>query len=332
MPSPRDPIPDSFGGRKLAPQRLSIMLYLPRAERVLARRDFLVTSLLLAAAGPGGAAEPVSAADPIIDIHQHTDYTGRTHRQLLNHQRALGITTTVLLPAGSKFGLDCDCGGNQSVADFAREHAREFVFFANEVPDLPHATTEIARFLKQGAIGIGEQKFRVACDSKPIEALAELAGEHGVPILLHFQHNVYNTGLENFHRVLKKFPRVNFIGHAQTWWGSVDQKHDPKQLYPLSKVVPGGITDRLLTEFPNMFGDLSAGSGLNFLLRDADHARAFLERHQNQLLFGTDCNDPFGRGPGCQGAQTLAALRRLVSGREAERKILHGNARKLLKL
>ena len=34
------------------------------------------------------------------------------------------------------------------------------------------------------------------------------------------------------------------------------------------------ITDRLLSDFPNMFGDHSAGSGLNFLTRDPDHAAA----------------------------------------------------------
>ena len=33
------------------------------------------------------------------------------------------------------------------------------------------------------------------------------------------------------------------------------------------------ITDRLLSDYPNMYGDMSAGSGLNALLRDEEHAR-----------------------------------------------------------
>jgi len=297
------------------------------------RREFLAAPLAMAALAEISAAVPDPiASDPIIDIHQHTNYSGRTNRQLMAHQRALGVTTTVLLPAGSKFGLDCDCGGNATVLELAESHPRDFVFFANEVPDLPGARDEIARYLKRGAMGIGEQKFRVPCDGPAIEAMAELAGEHRLPVLLHFQHATYNTGIENFHKILKKFPTVIFIGHAQTWWGHVDRNHDPRSLYPVGNVVPGGITDRLLHEFPNMFGDLSAGSGLNFLVRDEEHTRAFLERHQNQLLFGSDCNDPFGRGPGCQGAQTLAAIRRLVPNREAERKILYRNAKALLKL
>jgi len=131
---------------------------------------------------------------------------------------------------------------------------------------------------------------------------------------------------------LKKFPEVNFIGHAQTWWGHVDRNHDETLMYPKGKVTAGGVTDRLLKEFPNMYGDLSAGSGLNFLTRDEDHARAFLARHQDQLMFGTDCNDPFGKGPGCQGAQTLEAVRRLTEGKAMERKILFGNAKRVLRL
>ena len=125
---------------------------------------------------------------------------------------------------------------------------------------------------------------------------------------------------------------MNFIGHAQAWWGNIDKNHDPKQNYPLGKVTPGGHTDRYLTEYANMFGDLSAGSGLNALLRDEDHTRAFLARHQNKLLYGSDCADALGRGPGCSGGRTLAAVRRLAANKAIERKLLYENSRKMFKL
>jgi predicted TIM-barrel fold metal-dependent hydrolase len=162
--------------------------------------------------------------------------------------------------------------------------------------------------------------------------VAEVARAFGVPVLLHFQHGMYNLGLERFHKMLEAFPTVNFIGHAQTWWANIDKDAEQPVLYPKTRVTPGGLTDRLLRDYPNMFGDLSAGSGLNSLIRDEEHTRGFLERHQDKLLFGSDCNDVIGRGPGCQGAQILAALRRLVSGKRVERKILFENARRLLKL
>jgi predicted TIM-barrel fold metal-dependent hydrolase len=112
----------------------------------------------------------------------------------------------------------------------------------------------------------------------------------------------------------------------------VDAKHDQKVLYPTGKVTPGGITDRLLADYPNMFGDHSAGSGLNFLVRDPEFAAGFIERHQDKLMYGSDCDDILGAGPGCQGAQTLANLRKLAPNKKAERKILYENAKKLLKL
>jgi predicted TIM-barrel fold metal-dependent hydrolase len=97
-------------------------------------------------------------------------------------------------------------------------------------------------------------------------------------------------------------------------------------------VTPGGITDRLLSDYPNMFGDCSAGSGLNAFTRDPEHARDFLGRHQDKLLFGSDCNDKVGAGTACQGAQILAAIRQFAPSRAVERKILFENAKRLMKL
>src|SRR5882724_4368533 len=70
----------------------------------VSRRDLIATAValvcprLLLAADTQPATAP---ADPIIDIHQHTNYSGRTDDQLLRHQRAMGVTQTILLPAGS---------------------------------------------------------------------------------------------------------------------------------------------------------------------------------------------------------------------------------------
>jgi predicted TIM-barrel fold metal-dependent hydrolase len=297
---------------------------------VTTRREFLLTAAGTLATLAVAAQE--TAPEPIIDIHQHTNYSGRTNAQLIAHQKAMGVTHTILLPAGRLYGLDAQCGGNQTVVDLAKEHPGEYWYFANEITDDPNAVAEISKYLKMGAIGIGEQKFKVACDSPDLHRMAEVAKEFKVPVLMHFMHAQYNTGIENFHKTLEKFPTVNFIGHAQTWWGNVDKKHEQKVMYPTGPVTRGGITEKLLSDYPNMYGDLSAGSGLNFLNRDEEHTRWFLERHQDKLLFGSDCNDVFGRGPGCQGANTIAAIRRLSANKKIERKLLFENAKRLLKI
>lgn len=279
-----------------------------------------------------GALARSAEPEAIIDIHQHTNYSGRTDEQLIAHQRTMGITKTILLPAGSKYGLAADCGGNDTVLALARAHPKAYVFFANELPDIPETKGVIEKYLKLGAIGIGEQKFHVDCDSKYMQGIAEIARDHKVPVLMHFQHETYNLGFERFHKMLEKYPTVNFIGHAQTFWGNIDKNHVQSVMYPKGPVTPGGITDRLLSDYPNMYGDLSAGSGLNALLRDEAHAREFLKRHQSKLLYGSDCSDREGAGAKCSGSQQLAAVRRLSPDAAATRKMLYGNSAKLFKI
>ena len=295
--------------------------------------------------GEGSTAKPKASKSPapVIDVHQHVNYLFRSDKKLLGHQKIMGVTPTLLLPAGSPVsrpsthqgksnGLAAKSGGNEAVLAMARKHPKAFKFGVNEVPDLPHARKVLEKYLKAGAVVIGEQKFNVACDSPHVWTVAEVAREYGVPVLMHFQHEAYNLGIERFHRTLEKFPEVTFIGHAQTWWGNVDKDHKQKVMYPKTKVTPGGITDKLLANHPNMFGDLSAGSGLNSMLRDEEHAKDFLRRHQDRLLYGSDCPDAAGRGTGCKGSVILATVRRLADDEKVERKILHDNAKKLFKL
>src|SRR4051812_40727647 len=186
----------------------------------LSRRQFLLISGAALAAGPLRADE----AEPVFDIHQHTKYLARTDEDLLAHQRKMGVTKTLLLPAGvpvsrasthdgKSNGLAAGCGGNETVVAIARAQPDAYYFGANEVTDLENAPSEIERYLKMGAKIVGEQKFGVPCDSPESERLYRLAEQYNVPVLLHFQHAKYNLGIERFGKVLEKFPKVNFIGH-----------------------------------------------------------------------------------------------------------------------
>ena len=319
-------------------------------HRKYSRRKFLEKSAL---AGVGTAIS-VSLApsvlgksvgnEPIIDIHQHSNYGGRTEKQLIDHQRAMGITTTILLPSGrpaftaathegASNGLGGETDGTEICYRLAQKYPGEFTFGANDVPDVPGAVSEIEKYLNLGAKIIGESKFGVECDSPEMQNIYRLAQEYDVPVLMHWQHGRYNHGFERFHKMLEKYPGVNFIGHAQTWWANIDKNHtDQTKMYPKTKVTPGGLTDRYLSDYPNMYADMSAGSGLNSLLRDEDHARGFIERHQDKLLYGSDCNDSVGYGDKCQGSQTIAAIRRLSPSKEIERKLLYENSKKLFRI
>ena len=329
-------------------------------KSIYSRREFLVSSAAaLASPHLVCAAGPATPPEPIIDIHQHTNYGGgrdkargyipilpapRSDADLVSHQRSLGVTKTILLPSGRSVsrpstlhgqanGLDSSCSGNDDCVAVARQHPGEFEFGANEVRDLDDAPRVIEQYLNLGAVVIGEQKFSVECDAPYMQKLYALAAAYRVPILMHWQTGSYNLGFERFHQMLAKYSNVTFIGHAQTWWANIDRANvdNAKQLYPRGKVTPGGLTDRYLRDYPNMFGDLSAGSGLGAFNRDPEHARAFLERHQDKLMFGSDCIDVTGEPVKCSGARQLAQLRELAPTKAIERKLLFANAKRVFR-
>ncbi|MFP6893560.1 MAG: amidohydrolase family protein [Opitutales bacterium] len=245
-------------------------------RHLISRRGFLASAspaiaIAMQAQTPGKEKE-TTIDEPVIDVHQHTNYLFRSDKRLVAHQRAMGVTTTLLLPAGSTVnrpsthegksnGLAAKTGGNETVMALAKKHPTDFRFGVNEVPDLPNARKELEKYLKAGAVIIGEQKFNVACDSPHIWGVAEVAREYGVPVLMHFQHNAYNLGIERFHRTLEKFPEVNFIGHAQTWWGNVDKNHKQAIMYPKTKVNPGGDQRQTSLQLPEYVWRLFCGIG-----------------------------------------------------------------------
>ena len=107
---------------------------------------------------------------------------------------------------------------------------------------------EIERYLKRGALLIAEQKFGVECDSPEMQQIYQLAQAYQVPVLMHWQFQMYNYGFERFYKMLEKYPKVSFLGHAQTWWANIDRNYrdDVAQLYPKGPVTKGGLTDRYL--------------------------------------------------------------------------------------
>ena len=294
-------------------------------------------------AGAGHPTTRPNDPDAIIDIHQHTTYRGRSNEALFHHQYKMGVTQTILLPGGSPVdtpatlkgkanGLYAGAGTVDTCIPIARQYPHVFYFAANEVPDIPEARQRIESALRQGGVCIGEQKFNLPVDSPQMEMIYSIAQEYRVPVLMHFQYEMFNTGYERFGDVLKKWHRVTFIGHANTFWTNIDAKADQKVGYPKGKVTPGGLTDRYLSDHANFYADMSAYSGLNALIRDEDHARGFIARHYRRMMFGSDCPDPAGEGPTCSGANMIAAIRRLSSGKSVERKILHDNAKTVFKL
>ena len=180
-----------------------------------------------------------------------------------------------------------------------------------------------------------------------------LAAELDVPVLVHFQEisqaaaaGTYSPGWKNFAAMLKAYPKTKFIGHADAFWANVSADYHEETAYPEGPVVPGGITDRLLSDYPNLFGDMASNSGNLLLSRDPEFTKSFLARHQDKLHFGSDCNCSDGRGGGkvqndpgtaprirgkCVARETLKVLSAGASP-DVFRKLVWTNGRRLVKL
>jgi predicted TIM-barrel fold metal-dependent hydrolase len=305
--------------------------------RPLTRRTFLAATAAALGCSSGGPG-PEGGSDylgPVLDVHQHAGYSGRTDDQLVSHQIQIGVTSTVVLP-GAGWMLE-SVAGNEACAALGQRYDHPFIRFGNADPAAADAVATLMATLEEWAVGIGEQKFPVAVDSPEMRRVYDVARERKVPVLLHFEHEKYNLGIENLPKILEAYPEVSFIGHAQTWWANLSANPDPSDMYPQGPVTPGGLVDRWLADYPNIYADLSANSGLNALTRDEAFTRGFLERHNTKLIWGSDCNCHDGKGAGredgrCLGASCLAALRRLAPSQSVLAAILYGNGARVLGL
>ncbi len=152
----------------------------------------------------------------------------------------------------------------------------------------------------------------------------------GIPLLFHMDNirGKDKPGLPRLERALATFPKLTFIGHGPGWWASISGGINAKEMagYPTGPVKPGGAIDRLMDAYPNLYGELSAGSGSNAISRDPDFGRRFLIRRQDRILFGTDYLEPGQKVP------QFAVLDSLHLPPDVAAKIFRDNARRLLSL
>src|SRR5215468_10387929 len=310
---------------------------------MLYRREFLATAVVVTAGSILRAQSPLSSewGGPILDIHSHL-------RQGLDanmvHMEGCGVTNAVLLTRATAV---------EQVKAIQAKYPNRFVWSAAADITKPDAAETLTKAVKEGAQGLGEIKFHVEADGPELRRMYALAAELDVPILVHFQEvphfdgeGVFSTGFKRFEAMLKAFSKTRFIGHADAFWANVSADYANEAAYPTGPIKRGGVTDKLLADYPNLYGDLSANSGNNALSRDPEFTADFLKRHQDKLIFGSDCGCTDGRGTGasqannpgaariagkCVARETLSLLKRSTTP-EIFQKIAWGNAHTLLRI
>lgn len=308
------------------------------------RREFLgsvaAAAVLPVVSRQGG---PVNEwGSPVFDLHFHLRPQPAAN---LAHLDGAGVTKANLLSRGAAL---------EQVKALQTGAPGRFTWFNSYDVTKPDAEQVLTQAVKDGAQGFGEMKFHVAADGPELRRIYALAADVRVPILIHFQEvdhfpneGTWSTGYAKvFESVLKAFPKTTFIGHADAFWANVSADYHNEAAYPTGAVARGGVTDRLLGNYPNLYADMSANSGNNALSRDPEFTADFLKRHQNKLLFGSDCACSDGHGGGvsqnnnpaaarmtgkCVARETLSLLKRSASP-DVFQKIVWGNVHTLLRI
>ena len=244
-----------------------------------------------------------------IDIHAHAyriqpvkpdNNTWITPEQLVEFYDKHDIDAGVLLPLVSPECNTPQC--NEDILEMAEKYPGRFIPFCNGDPRCisndPHAPLEkvLARYKELGCKGVGEVTANLSFFDPLMRNLFRAVEQVGLPLTFHIAHRlggcygIYDEpGLPGLAETLVKYPKLTFLGHSVGFWSEISEMKTPDERfsYPSGKVKEG-VVPRLMRKFPNLMGDLSAGSGANALMRDPDHAVEFLNEFQDRLCFGMD--------------------------------------------
>lgn len=250
-----------------------------------------------------------------IDVHAHTSIWSEsvpTYRapmaspeQLKKNYEKLNIEKGFILPI-----LSPEAHGfvqsNEEMEYIANTHSDAFLWFCNVDPRMMENSEQsnlsliINHYKQKGAKGVGEITANMYIDEPLMENLFYHCSMCDMPVTIHMASKKYggygvidDLGLFRLEKLLIKYPNLKVLGHSQCFWSEIGNNvtEENRDGYVKGKVTEGAVV-RLLRRCPNLYCDLSAGSGYNALSRDEDFAYKFIEEFSDRLLYGTDLYYP----------------------------------------
>ncbi len=246
-------------------------------------------------AAPDKAAELEPSTAPlksfqVVNAHEHLFSRKYLNKYLAACQRT-GVAKTLFV-ASSEFtlkgkGADQAKGNEENTEELlaaANEHPDAIIPFCTIYPGDPQKLEKIKEFVARGAKGLklynGHGNFHSSpMDTEDMMPVYAYCAETGLPICWHVNYPNYK---EEFIRILEKFPQlraivphfgVTFFRPGSTDWNEFEQLFD---------------------RYPNLYTDTSFGtreilvSGLETVSRRPDIFKAFIRKHSDRVLFGTD--------------------------------------------
>lgn len=290
-----------------------------------------------------------------FDIHAHVykypypyrssggKYIFPTPEQLVAAHKKVGITGAALVVLSNAEEYVPQSVGE--VIDIAKELGDGYVPFCNLDPRAMNNTPDskleylLEHFKGLGCKGVGEVLPRMDFDDPKLMNLYRAAEITGLPLLFDMTSSPKRSygvsdepGLVRLRRALEAYPDLVFIGHGPGFWAEFGTLRAPEDRfgYPKYPIDGEGMIPKLMREYPNLYVELSAFSGLNAVSRDLDYTQKFFNEFPDRIMYGTDicfADDEPGQSAFMNGM--------LDSGRITERvydMIARENAKKLLNI
>lgn len=218
----------------------------------------------------------------------------------------IGVSKGVILPSVSP-----ECGLNPQPSEGAyrlvQKYPDLFYWFCNIDPrnleNSPKANLSymLEYYKDLGAKGVGEVTTNLYFDDPYMENLFYHCQKCKMPLLFHIAPAVGESygiaddlGLPRLEKILAKFPDLQFLGHSTLFWTEIssDVTEESRRSYHEGEPVKPGRVVELMRKYPNLCGDISAGSGYFAITRDSEFSYDFIEEFQDRIYFGTDICSP----------------------------------------
>lgn len=284
-----------------------------------------------------------------IDLHMHImtmwdiPKIGKLNlanpEKMIAHMEELGIGKAVLMSGGEKKAL---LGKNKSSRKICEKYPEHFAWMCN-LDEVSSETVydRLLEYKKQGAVGVGEFAINKRLDEPFLQAVFAAAEKLDMPVTIHMSPEVgYSYGVVDEPRLplleetLKKYPNLKILGHSQTFWiemsGDAPDDKEGRNSWGNGPIVAGGRVPELFAKYENLYGDLSANSAGQAIMRDPEFGLHFLETYADRLFFATDMVNADMVFP--LGAWLDEQVEKGTLSRDAYEKICWGNAQRVFGL
>jgi len=261
-----------------------------------------------------------------IDVHAHATAFREYHpphrpedpdsvfvsaEQVIEFYDKLGIEKGILLPIVSPEGQTAPMT-SEAAKYLTVKYPDRFYWFCNVDPRAfpnkkdGNLKNLINHYKLLGAKGVGEVTSQIAFEDPKAQNLFSACEECDMPVTIHIAPTVNNgyglldeLGLPGLEKTLKNHPNLKILGHSQAFYSeiSADVTAENRDQYPTGPVKEGGRMVELMRRYPNLYCDLSAGSGSNALMRDPEFAARFIEEFSDRLMYACDICHPTNTHP-----------------------------------